>query len=210
MRRYYWRWLKTAFNRALGVVDLWSGVAGAVITLLAHLLPEWRDTLNGLVWQVPLWSLATVMLVRLFLAPYWMWLEDDKKIRALTLSAASRQQRAQAASAKVEAFEDILSRGQKIYEQWVLSDQDYATWRERYESWRDKAASLVRTHEGHRALGLFQRQFTITSMFKVENAWNGEHNSDLARLRAEMGSIRGYLESALDEKRAWDAENISA
>ena len=78
LRTYIWRWLGAAFSHALGVIDLWAGLGGAVVAGIAHFLPqEQAAELNSLAWQVPLWALGVVMLVRIVLAPYWLYRDLD-------------------------------------------------------------------------------------------------------------------------------------
>lgn len=92
-RTFYWRWLVRAFSRALGPADLLSGVAGAALGVVARLNPQLAPAMNELLWQVPLWALAAAMAVRLLLAPYWIWLDDQKSIAALGDKAAPREAR---------------------------------------------------------------------------------------------------------------------
>ena len=77
MRSFYWRWLKTSFRHSLGPIDLWTGLAASILGVAAHFLPDGEAAITALAWQVPLWALGLVMLVRLILAPYWMWKEDQ-------------------------------------------------------------------------------------------------------------------------------------
>jgi hypothetical protein len=79
---YYWRWLRTAFRHSLGPIDLWAGIAAAVLTIIDHYIPE-RQLMTALAWQIPIWALASIMLVRLLVAPYWMNQEDNATIAAL-------------------------------------------------------------------------------------------------------------------------------
>jgi len=84
LRTYIWRWLGAAFSHALGVIDLWAGLGGAVVAGIAHFLPqEQAAELNSLAWQVPLWALGVVMLVRIVLAPYWLYRDLDSDYSTL-------------------------------------------------------------------------------------------------------------------------------
>ena len=71
MRAFYGRWLKTAFTHSLVAIDLWAGVAGALLAVVDHFLPD-RQLVTALTWQIPIWALAAVVLARLLLAPFWM------------------------------------------------------------------------------------------------------------------------------------------
>lgn len=81
MRAFYWRWLKTAFTHAIGVVDLWTGLISAALSVTDHYAPGLQlATSYG--WQIPIWALGAVMAARLLLAPYWMWLEQATQSEA--------------------------------------------------------------------------------------------------------------------------------
>jgi hypothetical protein len=72
---FYLRWLKTAFRHSLGAVDLWSGIAGALLGIVDHFMPE-RGLATHLAWQLPLWVLGAVAIARFLAAPYWMAMEN--------------------------------------------------------------------------------------------------------------------------------------
>jgi hypothetical protein len=75
MRTYYLRLIKTAFSRSLGQIDLWTGAFASILGLVDHYLPQ-ANIMTSYAWMIPVWALALVMLVRLLLAPYWMWKGD--------------------------------------------------------------------------------------------------------------------------------------
>ena len=90
MRAYYLRWLKSAFTHSLGPIDLWTGIAGAVLAVVDHYLPA-LQLMSSLGWQVAIWALAAVMLVRLVLAPYWMAEEDASTIKKLEAARLTKE-----------------------------------------------------------------------------------------------------------------------
>jgi hypothetical protein len=90
MAAFYWRWLKTALRHSIGPIDLWTGLVAAILGLLDHYLPQ-AGLMTSYGWQVPIWVLAAVILVRLLLAPYWMWQEDASKIATLGRSLQSQK-----------------------------------------------------------------------------------------------------------------------
>jgi hypothetical protein len=81
-RSFYWRWLRTAFRHSLGPIDLWTGIAAAGLAIIDHYIPE-RQLMSALAWQIPIWALPAIMLVRLLVAPYWMNQEDNATIASL-------------------------------------------------------------------------------------------------------------------------------
>ena len=78
MRAYYWRWIKTAFTHSVGVFDLWVGLLTAIAGVIDHYWPQ-GQIMTAYAWQIPVWALAAVMFIRLLMAPYWMWQEDESK-----------------------------------------------------------------------------------------------------------------------------------
>jgi hypothetical protein len=74
---FYGRWLKTALWHGLGPADLWSGLVGALLGVADHYWPH-LQLLPLYGWQIPIWAFATFFVGRLVMAPYWMWLEDQK------------------------------------------------------------------------------------------------------------------------------------
>jgi hypothetical protein len=73
MRQFYWKWLKTALSHSLGIADLCSSTAGAICGVLVHYVPESQSLVTNLTWQIPLWTLGAIVVVRMLLAPYWMF-----------------------------------------------------------------------------------------------------------------------------------------
>ena len=69
MGGFYRRWLRTAFRHALGPIDLWTGLSAAVLGIVDHYNPG-RHLVTEFAWQIPIWALAAVALVRLIAAPW--------------------------------------------------------------------------------------------------------------------------------------------
>lgn len=101
MWAYYRELLKRAFTQSIGPIDLWTGLAGAVLAFIDHYLPH-VQLMSTLGWQIALWTCVAVILARLALAPYWMAKEDKDKIIALRDEADKRQQ--ESARNRVEFF----------------------------------------------------------------------------------------------------------
>lgn len=70
MWQYYLRWIKISLTHSLGPIDLWAGLAGVGLAIVDHFIPE--KQLTALAWQLPVWTAASVIVVRLLAAPYWM------------------------------------------------------------------------------------------------------------------------------------------
>jgi hypothetical protein len=77
--KYYSRWVKTAFTHSFGLIDLWTGIAGAVVGILDHYWPQ-AQLMTSYGWQIPLWALGMVVAARLLLAPSWMAEEDAQEV----------------------------------------------------------------------------------------------------------------------------------
>jgi hypothetical protein len=75
--------------------------------------------MTSLAWQLPLWALGAVLLVRLFLAPFRIAKEDDQRIRSLNAQRKVQidQERKQAAIDDLSeelswAIHNLLNRNQ--------------------------------------------------------------------------------------------------
>lgn len=93
-RSYYKRWLKTAFGQSLGPIDLWSGIAGACLSIAARYIPQIQSSYAEWQWQIPIWACATVLIVRVIAAPYWMAREqaaEIAKFKADALTVGKKQ-----------------------------------------------------------------------------------------------------------------------
>jgi hypothetical protein len=115
---YFRRILKTAFTQSIGPIDIWTGIAGAALGIVDHFWPE-RHLMTSLAWQLPLWALGAVLLVRLFLAPFRIAKEDDQRIRSLNAQRKVQidQERKQAAIDDLSeelswAIHNLLNRNQ--------------------------------------------------------------------------------------------------
>ena len=78
--QYYWRWCVLAFKHSFGFSDAIAGALGMAIPLLLRQILNTSKAeafLTDLVWQIPLGILSTLTIVRLGLAPYWMYKEDQ-------------------------------------------------------------------------------------------------------------------------------------
>jgi hypothetical protein len=91
MFRFYLRCLQLAFTGAWGAVSTATTLIGIVLAAIADKKPAWAsDTLisqlNALGgWVVPLVIFSSILLVRLVLAPYWIYKEHHDKLQHLQM-----------------------------------------------------------------------------------------------------------------------------
>src|SRR5437762_13436458 len=74
---FLWRWAWTAFARSLGPADLLSSALGA---LAAYLIGDSPPVMSELAWKIPVFSLAAVTMLRLAVAPYWIWRQEREDV----------------------------------------------------------------------------------------------------------------------------------
>jgi len=76
---YLRQWLGRAFLPAIGRGDLLGSLLGNAGTVWAQLDPSWASTMRDIAWQVPVFALAGVMLLRLVTSPYFLWRDERRK-----------------------------------------------------------------------------------------------------------------------------------
>lgn len=76
--RYYRQVLGMALRHSLGIADLFSSITAAALAVIIHYWPESQSVMSALAWQIPIWTLAGVMVVRIVCAPYWIHKEVYK------------------------------------------------------------------------------------------------------------------------------------
>ncbi len=131
-RGFYGRWLKTSL-RALGPVDLLSGLAGSVVGVADHYFPTLK-LMENLGWQIFVWALAVIVVVRLILAPYWMAKEDATKIASLETQLDEKRRRQAIADALGQVFQEC----QQLFNRKIENDNDVKQWTEDLFAWMDK------------------------------------------------------------------------
>jgi len=82
---YLIRCLKKAFSGWLGRADTFSGVVTTALTALSHFNPWWSETVNTLLWLIPLSVFGCTIVTGLVLAPYLVHRDDVKEIKELRL-----------------------------------------------------------------------------------------------------------------------------
>lgn len=83
LARFLRRCLSVAFLGTWKLRDLVAGIVGLLAPLLSKLIPEWESAMSELTWQLPLGFFAGVAAVRLFLAPYWIYREQEQEKKEL-------------------------------------------------------------------------------------------------------------------------------
>ena len=131
---FYWRWLKTAIWHGFGPADLWSGLAGALVGIIDHYWPD-LQLLTHYGWQIPIWAFASVVLVRLIAAPYWMWL-DDQKISPSKVDIERRK-----------SLTSLRSDGVKLRNKGARLGADLPKWLDEVDQWRVDAIAAINTIE---------------------------------------------------------------
>jgi hypothetical protein len=87
--RYYGKVFRAAFTHSLDTAQSVIFALAIVIGAIAYFIPKtqailmpWASVLNG--WQVATGVLGTIVFVRLGLAPYWMFIQQSRRIDDLT------------------------------------------------------------------------------------------------------------------------------
>lgn len=76
--RFYVDCFLWAFPRSWGVSETISAAVGLFLPILVKLIPEMESKLTDLLWQIPLFALATVFLVRFIRAPYELYKREKQ------------------------------------------------------------------------------------------------------------------------------------
>jgi hypothetical protein len=119
MEPYFWRWIKTALWRAPSAVDFWSGTISAALGYAAHFSKWVAEFMNDLAYEIPLWVVAGIVLVRLVAAPFEIAKADATKIRELEQKLA-----AHLGPARNGWFSYAIRYG--VFGRWPQNDDDLA------------------------------------------------------------------------------------
>lgn len=80
---FYRRLLSKAFWHSFGVADFISTLLGITLPLVAKLFPKEGGAMSDLTWQIPLTALSAIFIIRLLLAPYWIYEESEEKSKQI-------------------------------------------------------------------------------------------------------------------------------
>jgi hypothetical protein len=104
---YLWLVLKTACRHSLhathGVILVLIILAGIVTSTV----PQVEVLVDLHSWQVAVVVLALIIAVRLFLAPYWIWKDDQSRLAILHNQVTDKAQNEQRLAAKSATLDDI-------------------------------------------------------------------------------------------------------
>ena len=90
MLRFYGRWLSISLRRPFGVADGIGVALGTLAPIMVRSFPASESAVTELLWQIPLGIFASIGLVRLGRAPYWMYQERDEKARQVEIGLEAR------------------------------------------------------------------------------------------------------------------------
>lgn len=150
MLHYYFLWLKTIFTRLPGIVDLWSGIIGAILTITSQYISNNSSLAQYFPW-IPVWVLAAVFVIRLILAPYWIWKEQKKNI------LEQNKEKISCLLAIHEEGANLIAEG--AYEDFNL----FKTSSKRVEAWAEK--SITKMH----ALGFSYNEIAAIGFEEAAN-----------------------------------------
>jgi hypothetical protein len=80
MFEFYWQWISKAFRHSISRVDGIAFFLGIFIPFLIRYYPGMEQKLQALIWQIPLSIFVIIVIVRLLLAPYWLYKEKQQEI----------------------------------------------------------------------------------------------------------------------------------
>lgn len=95
--RFIWRCLRLTFTHSWGVVEKLSCFIGLTLPIIARFLPDWfsgeGEKLKDIyLWLIPLSGAAALIIVRLFMSPFWAYREAlDAKNKAESILENSRK-----------------------------------------------------------------------------------------------------------------------
>ena len=104
---YLWLVLKTACRHSLGTTHSIILVLLIVAGIVTSTVPQVELLVDLHGWQVAFAVLALIIAVRLFLAPYWIWKDDQGRLAVLNSQAADKAQNEQRLAAKSATLDDI-------------------------------------------------------------------------------------------------------
>jgi len=89
---YYWHILQFAINPAWAIAELVAGVLALVFGYIAWKYPHWESKMKNPLWMIPLAVFLSILMIRLIIAPYVMYTEQQQTIMKLREAAAQKEQ----------------------------------------------------------------------------------------------------------------------
>ena len=90
MLGFYGRWASMTLQRPFGVADGIGVALGTLVPVMVRLFPASDSAVTELVWHIPIGIVTSIGLVRLTLAPYWIYQERDEKARQVEIGLEAR------------------------------------------------------------------------------------------------------------------------
>ena len=184
MFSFYQRWLVTAFRHSLGVTDAilfifpaaGAGIAWALgYEVLVHI--PW--------WAIALGCFATVFLVRLVQAPYWLW-DEEHSARAELEPRKHKQAAVDAlAEERTKATDDLFNR-------LVQSDEELAQWETDFGVWCQSVGDQIEQNFS-RAMRLNFDSIGSMIGVKYNHAYNQRHNHLLMQLGVKLDRLKEII-----------------
>src|SRR3972149_7791118 len=93
MLKFYWQWLYKAFRHSISIVEKIAILLSIIIPLFIRYYPGMEQKLQALIWQIPLSIFVIIVIIRLLLAPYWLYKDKQQEIIDLKgqLEAAKKE-----------------------------------------------------------------------------------------------------------------------
>ena len=185
MRAYYLLWLKTAFTHSLGKLDLWTGLIVVALGIFGHYWPQ-TQLMTTYGWQIPIWALAGIMLMRLFLAPYWIARDQKKVSKCLQDQLDERKRRQRTVDKLAQLHQQCL----QLLMITVDSNDDYTSWKQEIEDWYKRAQTEIEGSLGFAEMELF-RTFSAPVFFDLSfHPFSERHQHDLRFFGARHHKLR--------------------
>ena len=90
--KYYWSLFRFAVDGAWGFSQLVSAIFAFVGGYIGYKHPEWGIVMNNLLWVIPLGIFVVLFAIRLILAPYKIYKDQQDEIKKLQQQNANLRQ----------------------------------------------------------------------------------------------------------------------
>ncbi len=80
-RQFYSKWLQKTFSKPFLIAEIVAFILSIIGGFISWRWPEWAGAMSFLLWTIPVGVLIVAVLVGFFLAPYWIYKEDERKAR---------------------------------------------------------------------------------------------------------------------------------
>jgi len=188
MSSFFCKWFQVAFVRSLGIADAISSVVGIAGAAYVHYKPGAGTVVSELIWQIPLGAFAVTVFVRLVMAPYWIWKEQEETIIQLRSQLGERQSR--------QAVRDALTQpyrvGQELMHRDIQNNEDYRQLEEEFENWKTNMIEVVRQMVSEPDAA--RLHIVRASMDNWEDSHNKEHNEVKNFISTRLDILEGIID----------------